>query len=82
MTALAASVLAVLEAEEGHRPLSAAQLARVLHVTGHAGGPLTVHQTEAALEELLTVGRVERVHSMRLGARYRAMTRPEGTAIP
>ena len=73
MTPLAAAVLTLLESEREYPPLSVEKITFCLNVTGQAGHDLTVADVESALAELMAAGQVERVHSARLGARYRAM---------
>ena len=62
MTALAAACLALLEAEAGHLPLSAASLSRVLwcYGDGTKGRPYTPAEVEVAMQELMNSGHVER----------------------
>jgi hypothetical protein len=70
--ALAAAVLAILVGEADHPPLSAAALARVLHVTGYVGGPVTVPKVEGAMDELVAAGQVDRI--WRRGAAHYRLT--------
>ncbi len=78
MTPLAGEILKVLQAEVAYPPLSAESLSRVLWVTGYGRteNPIPVAAIEGALSELMAAGKVERVHSIRLGPRYRAMSIP------
>ena len=75
MTPLATAVLSLLTDEAGMPPLSAGSITRVLWCTGSGekGRPYTVAELEAALEELLAAGQIERVTTRKIGPRYRAL---------
>jgi hypothetical protein len=67
-------ILAILTAEP--RPLSADSLREVLRAA--CGMYLRDGEVEAALDGLMVEGRIECVHSIRLGARYRLMRNRTG----
>ncbi len=82
MTALAAELLRILEAESDHSPLTAAALVKVLRAIGYPEGPVTAEQLEAALAELVAAGDVERA-SWRGKVCYRTpRSRQAGRASP
>lgn len=72
---LADAILRILDGERDFPPLSAESLSRVLFYTGHGQtvDPIPVTVIEGALSDLMAAGMVERVHSRRLGARFRIM---------
>ncbi len=75
MTSLAVELLKIIAAETG-RPLNVEALRQVLRA---AVGIYTQDgEVETALEELLRDGRIEIVHSIRLGPRYRIMRNRPG----
>jgi hypothetical protein len=80
VTPLALELLRILESERDYPPLSAASLVKVLHAVGYGDRRLEESIVQGGLEELMAAGQVERLHSARLGARYRAMPRPAGVA--
>jgi hypothetical protein len=59
LSPLAAEVLAILQAEVGHPPLSAESLVNVLNAVGFGTGRLPVPVVEGALSELLQAGQLE-----------------------
>ena len=82
MTALAVELLRILTEEAGYPPMTPESLGRVLHALGWTPEPSTA-EIVATLDGLLAAGRIERVYSARLGARYRVMpspARPESLA--
>jgi len=70
---LRSAILQILESERAYPPLSVESLCRIFRATGYAGGPVEPGAVAAALGELLAAGQVERVHSLKMGPRYRAM---------
>ena len=78
MSPLAAEILKLLAVET----LSAESISRVLWVTGYGRteDPIPATVIDGALHELMASGQVERVHSARLGPRYRAMPKPATVA--
>jgi len=76
LSPLAVELLRVLEAEGNGPPLTAESLRNVLRCA--VGLYLQDGELEAALDSLMTAGRVEAVHSARLGRRFRVMRHDRG----
>jgi hypothetical protein len=72
---LALAVLNYLQAEAGWPPLRPDSISRGLWQTGAGltAEPIPAAAIEGALAELMAAGQVERVHSARLGPRYRVI---------
>jgi hypothetical protein len=77
VTALEVEMLRILEDESARSPMPAESLGRVLHCLGFSPEP-SVAELVAVLDGLVTGGWCERVHSARLGARYRIMRNQPG----
>jgi hypothetical protein len=76
VTPLAGALVQILESERDYPPMTTASLMKVLFAVGFGDGRLEESIVQGALEECMAAGQVERVHSARLGPRYRVMPIP------
>jgi hypothetical protein len=77
MTPLRDELHRILVDEAGYPPMAPGSLLRVLHAIGYTPEP-SVMEIEAALDGLIRTGQIERVHSSRLGVRYRVLRHDGG----